>query len=137
MLELKDFIAETIHQISMGIKAASNKCKNCDVIVNPNVITGNADNYYIPKEPAHFQIERPVQKLEMEISIGAIEASEKGGNLRIGVFPINLGINGNKNYQTSNVNKIKFTIPICFPNADIKQMNDNLCQKNTEIKQNN
>lgn len=37
-MELKDFISNTIEQISLGILEASKKCNQCGVIVNPNII---------------------------------------------------------------------------------------------------
>lgn len=36
-MELKDFISNTIEQISLGILEASKKCNQCGVIVNPNI----------------------------------------------------------------------------------------------------
>lgn len=43
-MELKDFISNTIEQISLGILEASKKCNQCGVIVNPNITIGKGYN---------------------------------------------------------------------------------------------
>jgi hypothetical protein len=48
-MELKDFISNTIEQISLGILEASEKCNQYGVIVNPNITIGEQGDFCIPK----------------------------------------------------------------------------------------
>ena len=48
-MELKDFISNTIEQISLGIIEASKKCEQYGVIVNPNITIGSQGDYCVPK----------------------------------------------------------------------------------------
>ena len=47
-MELKDFISNTIEQISLGILEASKKCNQYGVIVNPNITIGEQGDFCIP-----------------------------------------------------------------------------------------
>lgn len=44
-MELKDFISNTIEQISLGVLDASEKCNRYGVIVNPNITIGVSGIY--------------------------------------------------------------------------------------------
>lgn len=47
-MELKDFISNTIEQISLGILEASKKCNQYGVIVNPNITIGEQGDFVFP-----------------------------------------------------------------------------------------
>lgn len=115
MIELKDFISETIKQIAMGIETASKECADYDVIINPNITIGSSGDYCIPREPEHAHIQRRVQSLDMEISVVVSESKEKQGKAQIGISSIGAGINRSNNTQSVNENKVRFSIPICLP----------------------
>lgn len=115
MIELKDFISETIKQIAMGIETASKECADYDVIINPNITIGSSGDYCIPREPEHVHIQRRVQSLDMEISVVVSESKEKQGKAQIGISSIGAGINRSNNTQSANENKVRFSIPICLP----------------------
>lgn len=48
-MEIKDYIAETLVQITQGIKEARNRLKDEDVIVNPGKTFGSQGDYWIGK----------------------------------------------------------------------------------------
>ena len=48
-MELKDYIAETLFQITSGIIEAQEKLQNLDVIVNPGRTFGTNGNLWIGK----------------------------------------------------------------------------------------
>ena len=114
-MELKDFISNTIEQISLGILEASEKCNKYDVIVNPNITIGTQGNYSIPKQPEHVNISRRVQMIDMDIAVTVIESEDGkiGGKLRIPI--IEVGMKSQEGKSTSNENRVKFSIPVCLP----------------------
>lgn len=54
-MELKDFISETIYQIATGVKESIEKCKDLDIIVNPNICGRSDNDFYIPQNPSDYK----------------------------------------------------------------------------------
>jgi hypothetical protein len=118
-MELKDFISNTIEQISLGILDASEKCKQYGVIVNPNITIGAQEGFYIPKQPEHVNIQRRVQLIDMDIAVTVIESEEGMIEGKLGISFIGVGGNSQEGKSTSNENRVKFSIPVCLPVTDI------------------
>ena len=122
-MELKDFISETIQQISIGVKDAMEKCSDLDVIVNPDVTIGGDGDYFIPNDKNHISIQRRVQIIDMDISVVVTATTENKMGGKIGISMIGLGGETKGIENTSNTNRVKFSIPVCLPvsEAPIKQ----------------
>lgn len=122
-MELKDFISETIQQISIGVKDAMEKCSDLDVIVNPDVTIGGDGDYFILNDKNHISIQRRVQIIDMDISVVVTATTENKMGGKIGISMIGLGGETKGIENTSNTNRVKFSIPVCLPvsEAPIKQ----------------
>lgn len=122
-MELKDFISETIQQISIGVKDAMEKCSDLDVIVNPDVTIGGDGDYFILNDKNHISIQRRVQIIDMDISVVVTATTENKMGGKIGISMIGLGGETRGIENTSNTNRVKFSIPVCLPvsEAPIKQ----------------
>ena len=120
-MELKDFISNTIEQISLGILEASKKCNQCGVIVNPNITIGEQGYFCIPKQPEHVNIQRRVQliDMDMDIAVTVIESEEGKIEGKLGVSFIGVGGKSQEGKSTSNESRVKFSIPVCLPVTDI------------------
>lgn len=116
-MELKDFISETIQQISQGIIDAKEKCSELDVIVNPNITIGADGDYYVPEEKriGSVSMQRRVQLLNMDIAVTVTEASETSGGGKIGVSIFGANINSSGKSENTNISRVQFSIPVCFP----------------------
>lgn len=123
MIPLDKYIAETIKKISLGIQQASDDCKELGVIVNPNISIGTSNDSYIPLDSSHLNIQRRVQTLEMEICVSAIQETDTNAKLGIGIYELGIGGKHSSTHKNIGENKVKFTIPICFPTTDIKSNN--------------
>lgn len=118
-MELKDFISNTIEQISLGILDASEKCGRYGVIVNPNITIGEKGDYCIPKQPEHINIQRRVQLIDMDIAVTVIESKEGNIEGNLGISFIGVGGKSQEGKSTSNESRVKFSIPVCLPVSDI------------------
>lgn len=114
-MELKDFISNTIEQISLGIIQASEKCSSLGVIVNPDVTVGSNGDFVIPKKPERINLQRRVQLLDMDIAIVVTESEEGKVDGKIGVSFIGVGADMKKGKSTANESRVKFSIPVCLP----------------------
>jgi len=120
-MELKDFISNTIQQISLGVKDASEKCKDLDVIINPDIFFGSKGDYFLgnKKDTTHTIVNRRIQILEMEIAVNVTEESGNSAKARIGVSSLGIGGNLENSTAESTKNKIKFSLPICLPTSKV------------------
>lgn len=118
-MELKDFISNSIEQISLGILEASEKCNTYDVIVNPDITIGAQGDFCIPKTPKHVSIQRRVQLIEMDIAVTVIESEEENIEGKVGISLIGVGGNSQEGKSVSNENRVKFSIPVCLPTTKI------------------
>ena len=118
-MELKDFISDTIEQISLGILTASEKCNQYGVIINPNITIGSSGDYCIPKHPESVSMQRRVQMIDMNIAVTIVESEEGKVEGKIGVSFIGIGGDSKEGKSVSNENRVKFSIPICFPTTNV------------------
>lgn len=111
-MELKDFISETIQQISLGVKDAMEKCQEMDVIVNPDITIGSDGDYYV-SEKKNVAMQRRVQVIDMDISIVVTSSAESNIGGKIGVSMLGVSGTSKEIDNTSNTNRVKFSIPVC------------------------
>lgn len=114
-MELKDYIAETIVQITRGIISAQEQLKDVDVIVNPGQTFGSNGDYWIGKNQADGVVKRRVQQVEMKVGVVSLEEvkGDGGAKVRIGVLSLGAGIEEKGSQQSENY--VKFSIPVSFP----------------------
>ena len=120
-MDLKDFVKETIVQISNGINAANAELKDAEALVNPrNVGVYTKEDYRIygyldENEDRNFQ--RIVELVEFDVAVHAREGKETQGGIGITVGAIAVGSRGKSDAAESSDSRIKFKIPVVFPNA--------------------
>lgn len=123
-MELRDYISETILQISYGINDAMIKSKEeqLDIIINPDVSIGSDGDYVIPvKNHSSYNFERRVQIIEMDISVTVSETEENSVSGGAGITKIiKLGVDASSTGSKHNTsqNRIKFSIPVALPKTE-------------------
>lgn len=127
IMEIKDYIAETLVQIAEGIKEAQNRLKDEDVVVNPGKTFGSQGNYWIGKKQEHGSVIRRIQEVEMKIGVVSSEetAGDGGAKVRLGV--LNLGAGIEEKGVERNENYVKFSIPVSFPVSDYEVEDEKSC----------
>ncbi len=120
IMELKDYIAETLVQITNGIIEAQKQLKGVDVIVNPAKTYGGKGDFWIGKDQDKGPVIRRVQEVEMKIGVISTEEStgDGGAKLHLGVLNLDASI-GDKGMERSE-NYVKFSIPVSFPVSDFE-----------------
>lgn len=112
-MELKDFIKETLIQITQGISEAQTELEESNCVINPRDIKEDGFANVMIKNKRHT-----VQCIDFKIALtSTTESADKAG---IGVMLGSFGIGGNKTSSdgnTSNTN-ISFSIPVVFPSVD-------------------
>lgn len=117
-MELKDYIAETLMQITNGIIEAQEQLKGVDVIVNPAKTLGSKGDYWIGKDQNNGPVIRRVQEVEMKIGIISTDKTTGDGGAKIHLGVLNVGVGIEENGSERNENYVKFSIPVSFPVSD-------------------
>lgn len=115
-MELKDFIRETLVQITNGVIEAQEIIKETGCYINPKGFhTGEQVRSGYDKEYRH------VQKVKMSIAISVIENNEKKAGLGVVSAILTAGASTKNNDTNSVTNRIEFDIPLSLPVMDIKK----------------
>jgi len=118
-MELRDYISETLVQISEGISTAIQELEGKGVVVNPNSTFHSDGHFWIGKNPETGPVVRNVQMIEMNITTTVTESTEGNGGAKISVGVLNVGGGLKEIGSEQNINTIKFSIPICLPCTDV------------------
>lgn len=113
-MELKDFVKETLLQITQGVKEAQEATFEYGAVINPGTYaSGENYNHAVIKNKKY-----PIQDVEFEVALTATtgEGNKSGIGVAFGAF----AIGGNKSTEEKNISvtNIKFTVPAVFPVVD-------------------
>nr|WP_320058822.1 hypothetical protein [uncultured Bacteroides sp.] len=110
-MDLKDFVKETLVQITEGVKEAQNECKDLGGLVNPMLETpiSNEEKFeirskYYPATSVNFKV-------------GLTESDSTGAKKGIGVFlgKISAGAESKKDTEIQSVTSVEFSVTVVFP----------------------
>ena len=118
-MELKEYITESLVQITEGINEAMKRLEGTGVIINPNASFYSEGQFWIGKNQHQGPVKRRVQMVEMNIVTSVTDATEGQGGAKINVGFFNLGGGVKDTGTEQSTNSIKFSIPICFPCTDV------------------
>ena len=119
-MELKEFIRETLLQITQGVHEAQQTVKEYGAIVNPaqyqestDTLNAKIDNQY-----------RPVQNVNFEVALAS--SNSEGNKTGIGVLlgSFNIGTSNHEDSKLISVTNVRFSVPLVLPSDDIQDNED-------------
>lgn len=120
-MDLKDFVKETIVQISKGIEEANAELDQSEAMVNPVYVSLNsqdAQGYGRTKErdPDYGNHDSKIlQKVDFDVAL-SIEAGQQGtAGAKLSIASIGIGAEGKTESSNKSESRIKFSIPVVFP----------------------
>lgn len=106
MTDLKAFVSETIQEIMEGVLEAGKKLND--------KIEFERDGF--------FQIgDGMIHKVEFDISVTTAETTKTEGRAGIMIKVVDFGIKGSENVKDMSTNKIRFSVPIGYPESANKK----------------
>ena len=110
----KEFVKETLLQITQGVKEAQEATIEYGAVINPSCYaSGEEYNHAVIKNKKY-----PIQDVEFEVALTATSffCNKSGIGVAFGAF----AIGGNKSMEEKNISvtNIKFSIPAVFPSVD-------------------
>lgn len=119
-MELKEFIKETLVQISEGIEAAQTEVRESGGFVNPahRVKVDNSDK-------SHFGSTENGQNIflvDFDVSVTVTEGTgtDAQAKLKVGSL-VNLGAGGKSSQSSNTTNRISFKVPVSLPVDSVSQ----------------
>lgn len=110
-MELKEFVKNTLCQITEGVKDAQDECLKMGGLVNPMLETPLSNSEKFEIKGKYYPATR------VNFNIGLAESESKSGKAGIGVFlpKIMLGAEGEIGKGNQSVTNIEFGITVVFP----------------------
>jgi len=114
MVELKEFVAESLKQIIDGVQTAQAYAEQKNATVNPSGLYETQGHYEVNNEEpnSNFPI---AQFIEFDVAVTVTEGKEaKAG---IGIFAAAIGAGTQAKVEDANMmlSRIKFSVPILLP----------------------
>jgi hypothetical protein len=118
-MELKDFVRESLVQISNGISEASEELKDTSAHINPKNVYVNSDNRQnygrLVNDKSYYPV---VELIEFDVAVHASEGTETNGKIGISIGSIGLGVGGKSQESNRSESRIKFKVPVTFPTSE-------------------
>lgn len=110
-MELKEFVKESLSQIMEGIIEAQELSVGKKYIINP--YPKKREDVYGTTEYS-FKPEHAVN-IDFEVVLTNTDANKGKGGIGVFLGGVGVGVQNDKEENTSNMTKIKFSIPVILP----------------------
>lgn len=119
-MDLKEFVRESLVQISQGIIEANEQLKDTKASVNPGGVQA-----YSTEAKAFGRINEAfdhkgavVHLVRFDVALHAETGNEAGGGLKLSIASFGLGTDRKKTATDSSESRIQFDIPMAYPQQD-------------------
>jgi hypothetical protein len=112
-MDLREFVAITLRQIVDGVKDAQTSVASGGE-VNPKIWVaqrGDAAKMKILESNSG----KWIHMVDFDVAVTVMEATETKGGVGLVVGPVVLGSKGQSNAESATVSRIRFQVPIAFP----------------------
>ncbi len=111
-MELKDFIAQTLVEIVNGVSSAQQTLGAEGQFINPE----HAQHGDSQKKGVQFAYGwSPIESVDFDVAVTASDTAGTGAKIGVTSGIINASLGGKGEKSTESVNRIKFSIPVCYP----------------------
>lgn len=122
-MELRDFVKESLVQISKGIEEANNELSDSQAMVNPLYLYLTEEKNLMGRtthRDPEFQDpdSKLVQRIEFDVAVVVQDSVSGGGKASLSIASIGFGEEGKKDMSNKSESRIKFAIPMVFPGFD-------------------
>jgi hypothetical protein len=120
-MELKDFVKESIVQVSKGIDEANKDLDELDAMVNPMYVTMNSDSAQSygrtsTRDSGYSDADsRVIQKVDFDIAVTIEKGEEASAGAKISIASFALGADAKTDSNNKSQSRIKFSLPVVFP----------------------
>lgn len=112
-MDLKEFVKETLVQITSGVRDAQGEVRLLGGIVNPATLTrtDGAGSYFSTIDDIHH-----VFLVDFDVAVSVTENTETNAGARLNVATfLTLGAGGQSANSTAATNRLTFKVPLALP----------------------
>ncbi len=118
-MDLKDFIKETIKDISEAIAESNSELSSFGTIVNPKDVhpTEKKEDLYgfLLKKNENADYRRPVHLVNFDIAVSSTKKKDGKEGIGVKVVGISLGKDGGHADENNMSSRLQFAIPVALP----------------------
>jgi hypothetical protein len=117
-MELKDFVAQSLHQIVQGVKEA--QATDTGAVINPRIDDSSGSNPDALKKAGRlFEVSSrlPIEEVDFDVAVTVEESGQAGGKIGAGIKVLGLeaGMSGASETRNSSVSRIRFSVLVKLP----------------------
>lgn len=122
MLELKEFVSQSLLQIFEGVNQAQTQTKEMKGMIAPDKIRMNSGDK--PNHPSviGYTNYAPVISVDFDVSITTQDATKEKAALGIFVTVLALGGQVGSESLNNQFNRLRFSIPVILPGSKVDQI---------------
>ena len=119
-MKLEEFVSETLKQVLSGILTAQEHAAENGGLICPLHLPmrDKAGELY----SVTFRTDRE-QMIEFDVAITTTDGAKTGGGIGIFVGPVGVGAKGESTKGLEHVSRVRFSVPIVFPNQNDPTVN--------------
>jgi hypothetical protein len=112
-MDLKEFVKETLVQITSGVRDAQGEVRSLGGIVNPATLTrtDGAGSYFSTIDDVHHVF---LVDFDVAISVTESAGTNAGAKLNVATF-LTLGAGGQSANSSAATNRLTFKVPLALP----------------------
>jgi len=116
-MNIETFLSESLKQIIQGVQNAQDfvEREGRGAKVNPRGITALEKDSNRQKQAHDIETKLPVENVQFDIAVTALESSEKSGAGGLQVAVLRIGGGVEQSAENATVSRITFTVPIVLP----------------------
>ena len=107
MIELRQFVGETLKQIVLGVTDTQDELDNAEI--NPCEFAGNCNRMFSGRTGGL------VQDVEFDVAVTATDQTTSKAGISVLIASVGLGAAGQSGTSNQSVSRIKFSVPIVLP----------------------
>lgn len=119
LLDLKDFVAETLVAIVAGVHCAQERVEKTGAQINPPDTHVEDGRVTRPKKSGGASRPEFGTLVEFDIAITVARTTDAQGQVGVGVVAAGLGLSGQveSNVQNNTASRVRFKVPLFLPSA--------------------
>lgn len=111
-MDLQDFVAQTLIQISSGVKQAQAEAMKVGAEVNPHLTGGPTER---ASQGFLWASGRAVSVVHFDVALTIVEGTGTKGGIGVFAGAVNLGSSGQSSSENRSVSHVKFSVPLGLP----------------------
>jgi len=115
-MKLQDFVASSLSDIITGVAMAQEMVGQSGALISPALeFSGGEEETIFYYYDSSADERRHATRIEFEVAVTTRESEEAKGGVGLFATAIGLGVQAQIEGATSEVGKIKFSVPVVFP----------------------